>query len=193
MAQFKVFEKGIEVSYESAQAVIQSMERGRETRMDIMKKHNVDSGKVAWIPQQTWLNVFQDLYVQLGEMNIFMIGKAVMNTAKLPKFKDLHEALSNLDVGYHMNHRKNGKVMFNPATGAMLEGIGHYQLKTYDEKARKAVMVCTNPYPSKLDEGIITQMVRNYKPKGSRDQVELDTTKGTRTNGADSCTYNISW
>ena len=126
-------------------------------------------------------------------MNLFLIGKAVVENADTPNVSSLKESLNMFDMGYHMNHRLDGKIMFDPATGRMLEGIGHYKLTHFDAKKKEAVLVCNTPYPSKFDEGVITQVVRTFKPGPSRDSVTLDPTKPTRTKGADSCTYNISW
>lgn len=74
------------------------------------------------------------------------------------------------------------------------EGIGHYQLTEFNKENRHTPMVCNTPYPSKFDEGVITQIVRNFRPTGSIiQQVELDTSQESRKNGAESCTYSINW
>ena len=54
-------------------------------------------------------------------------------------------------------------------------------------------MVCNNPCPSKFDEGIIIQIVRKFKPMGSRENIKLDLTQESRKNGGNSCTYIINW
>ncbi len=55
-------------------------------------------------------------------------------------------------------------------------------------------MECKNPYPSELDRGIITTLVRRYTPGRPHEvDVVLDTTKPSREQGADSCWYIISW
>ena len=127
-------------------------------------------------------------------MNLLLIGSVIIENADFPPMHNLKEALLSLNIAYHMNHRLNGELMFNPNTGEMLEGIGHYQLVSFDEKTRKAVMNCKNPYPSKFDEGALTDLVRRFKPADSlRHEVKLDITKERRAQGADSCTFLISW
>ena len=110
-----------------------------------------------------------------------MIGKAIPEHAKFPpQIDSLQKALAAIDMAYHMNHR-NGE-------------IGNYTLKEFDEKNRRAVMVCNNPYPSEFDRGIISTMLRRFKPSGSfKYDVTLDTTKETRMNGGERCTYLIQW
>jgi len=84
--------------------------------------------------------------------------------------------------------------MFDPSNGQMLEGIGHYELVTYDAAAKEAVIVCHTPYPSKFEEGLILQIVRKFKPSDSiRQRVSLNTLKETRLKGGETCTFNILW
>ena len=193
MAQFEAFNKDVEVNAQTVASVVNAMEMGKETRTSILKENNIDLSTQKWFKQQDWLNAFRQIAEEIGQMNLFQIGKAIIDNAQFPPISGLEEGLRSIDVAYHMNHRLNGKELFNPATGQMEEGIGHYQLTEFDTEAKKAVMVCNNPYPSKFDEGIIVQIVRRFKAKPGRESVTLDPTKPTRTKGADSCTYNISW
>lgn len=93
------------------------------------------------------------------------------------------------DVAYHMNHRRNGQLMFNPATGVMLEGIGHYGYKR-EPGERKIISVCDNPYPCKLDHGILTTVARRFQ---LRALVTHDDTKPCRAKGGNDCTYVVTW
>jgi hypothetical protein len=193
MAQFIAKNPNIEVHVSAVQSVVHSMEQGKESRIAILKNNNIDLAKSEWFLQQDWLDAFRTIADQLGNMNLFMIGKAIIENAQFPPIKNLEEGLRSIDVAYHMNHRLHGEVMFDPKTGKMASGIGHYSLKQYDEKERKALMVCNNPYPSEFDRGIITQVVRKFKPAGAREEVTLDLTTESRTTGGESCTYHIKW
>lgn len=195
MAQFIAFNQEVEVDGGTTLAVANSMKRGREGRIAILEKHFGTSPEVGkWYHQQAWLNAFKEIADTLGDMNLFLIGTAIIENAQFPPMKGLEDALRSIDVAYHMNHRLGGKVMFNPQTGEMLEGIGHYSLISFDANTRKAVMCCNNPYPSKFDEGIITEVTRRFKPADSINfEVKIDISKERRTQGADSCTYLISW
>lgn len=193
MAQFVAFDQNVEVNKMTIMSVVNSMEKGKETRIGILEKNGISIEKKDWYPQQNWLNAFKEIASTLGDMNLFLIGKAIIDSAKFPPINNLEEALKSLDVAYHMNHRINGKVMFDSQTGKKTEGIGHYKLTEYNAAGKHAVMVCDNPYPSKFDEGIITQLVRKFKGTASTETIKLDLTKETRIKGAHSCTYNITW
>jgi len=193
MPQFVAINADVEVNTNSILSVVNSMPKGRDARLNILKKYNIDLVNNDWHPQQDWLNAFQEIANTLGEMNLFMIGKAIIDHAEFPPVKTLEEALRSLDIAYHMNHRLNGQVMFNPATGSMQEGIGHYRLLSFDDERQEAVLQCNNPYPSKFDEGIITQLVRRFKPSGSREVVLLDTTNGCRNTGGEACNFVVKW
>ncbi len=193
MAQFEVLNKNVEVNREAVMSVVNSMEKNKECRKEILMNNGIDIQNKEWVNQQKWLDAFEEITESLGDMNVFLIGKAIIKNAKFPPIKDLEDGLKAIDVAYHMNHRLHGKIMFDPASGKKLKGIGNYNLVEFNEKERMAVMVCDNPYPSKFDEGIITQIVRKFKPPGSRENVTLDESKTNRTMGGDSCNYLINW
>ena len=194
MAQFVSFYPDVEVDGGTVLAFLNSMKRGQETRQAILAKHNIIAQEGLWYSQQAWLNAFKEVADTLGEMNLFLMGVAIIESAKFPPMRGLEDALRSIDIAYHMNHRLHGEIMFNPNTGAILEGIGHYTLVAFDEKNRQAVYNCNNPYPSKFDEGIITEIVRRFKPADStKHEVKLDISKERRSQGADSCTYVITW
>ena len=194
MVQFKAIVKGVEVNKQTVLAFVNSMEQGKENRAKVLLDHNIDlKSTQEWFLQQDWLDAFKFISESLGEMNLFLIGKAIINNAQFPPIDDLEDAFNSLDIAYHMNHRLDGKVMYDATTNKISEGIGHYNLTKFDAEKRTAEIVCNNPYPSKFDEGIITQLTRMFKPSRTREFVKLDTSKETRIRGADSCTYLIEW
>lgn len=195
MAEYKAFEDNIEAKGAAAMPFIISGSLGKEQRIGILKKNGIeDLDENGWYDLQSVLNSFKTLSETVGEMNLFLIGKTVTEKAPFPPMDGLENALRSIDIAYHMNHRKNGEIMFNPETGKMLEGIGHYHLKSFDSEKREAIMVCHTPYPSKFEEGLVMQIVRMFKPKDSlKSKVVLDTTKETRAKGGDTCTFVITW
>ncbi len=194
MAQFVAKNSSVEVHKRAIQALAFAFEVGIETRMDILKRKNVDLNKpIEWFIQQDYLNAFSEISEKMGSNNIFMIGKAVVNNVPFPPMINLEEALRTIDIAYHMNHRLDGKIMYDVFTKKKISGIGNYKLTMFDEKERKAEMVCNTPYPSDFDRGIITQVVRKFKPQNGRDSVTLDNTKETRSNLGETCTYIITW
>ena len=77
---------------------------------------------------------------------MFKIGSQVPKHAPFPPtLTDIHTGIAGIDVAYHMNHRKNGQVMFNPESGTMLEGIGHYR---YERVPDRSGFWCTAKTPT---------------------------------------------
>lgn len=182
MAQFIAYDKNVQVNGQTILSVINAMEFGKETRAEILKKYGMDNvDPEKWYNQQSWLDAFKEIRDTLGEKTLYIIGKAIPANAKFPpEIDNLEKALGSIDVAYHMNHTKGE--------------IGHYTLTEFDRSKKKAVVVCDNPYPSEFDRGIIMAMLSKFRPKGSvRYDVQLDLSKETRQNGADSCTYEVTW
>ena len=193
MAQFIAINKEVEVNSETIMAFVEARATGREERLEILRRFNIDLGTKEWFYQQDWLDAFKNISDNLGSMNLYMMGKAIVDNAKFPPMNNLKEALNSINVAYHMNHRFDGNVMFDPTTGKMMHGIGDYTLVEFDEAKRKGVFLCSNPYPSDFDAGIISQVIRRFKSMGSLEKVELDKTKETRKEGGETCTYLLSW
>lgn len=181
MAQFIAFDPNVEVNGQTILSVVNALPTGQESRLAILKKHGITPEEGKWYKQQSWLNAFKALSTEIGDKTIFAIGKTIPEHAVFPPQIDtLQKALSAIDIAYHMNHR-NGE-------------IGTYMLTHFDEKKREAIMVCNNPYPSEFDRGIITTMLRRFKPKDSyKYDVVTDLSKKSRVKGDDSCTYVVTW
>ena len=194
MAEYKVFEDNIEALGGGVMAFLTDA-AGKTYRENVLKKHGVYPPDAdAWYDLQSFLNAFKELGDNIGGMTLFQIGKYVTEKSPFPPMKDLEEALHSINVAYHMNHRKHGKPMFDPETGQMTSGIGEYKILKYDAEAKRAMIWSNSPYPSKFEEGIITQVTRMFKPQGSiRVSVKLDETKETRKSGGESNTYIINW
>jgi len=193
MAEYVSFESGVDAGGNEL-PIVALGSLASSQREAIIKKYNLQTQNGAWNDLQSLLNALKEVEQTIGEMNLFLIGKSVVDGTAFPPMEGLRNALESIDVAYHMNHRKNGEIMFNPNTGQMTEGIGHYKLVKFDEAKREAVMVCHTPYPSKFEEGLVLQIVRKFKPQDSiRTRVSLDETKETRRKGGDTCTFNISW
>ena len=194
MAVFVAFNKEVEVNGQTVLSVVDGMGAFRSQAIKILKENGIDDPvPEKWYPQQSWLNAFRQIHEHLGEKTLHSIGKKIPENAKFPpEIDDIFKALAAIDVAYHMNHRLQGKVMFDPGTGTMTEGIGHYKAEKIDD--RRVRMVCNNPYPSEFDRGIILAMAQKFMPRDAKIiKAELDPDKPTRKKDADSCTYIVSW
>jgi hypothetical protein len=142
----------------------------------------------AWYPLDNNIAAMREIGVR-GDAVLYQAGKLIPKHFPFPaQITDVSSALKMLDVAYHMNHRLGGEVMFNPATGKMLDGIGHYR---YEPGSRpdEGTMVCDNPYPCGLDRGLVTGVANRY---GSRVTVE-HARSGCRARDDASCIYHVTW
>lgn len=196
--QFKSFEKDVQVNGQTVFSVID----GLGTFKSLAKKYllNVGIGKSidnnydldlqGWYSQDAWLRAFENIAKEVGSQILLKIGLSIPNNAKFPPWvNDIHTAIKSIDIAYHMNHRKDGNVLFDMKANKMSEGIGHYGYEKVDGK-NMIISECVNPYPCVFDKGIITAMAQKFELKAT---VIHDDSKPCRTNGAESCTYIITW
>lgn len=191
MAQYISFNKDVEVGINTIQSAIDFKEEGKEERIKILEKHNININN-KWNNQQKWLDALKEMSNNLSDEDMISIGKLTIKKAIIPPFSDVKNILLSLDTGYHLSYRLGGKKMFNMFTGKMKEGIGHYKLIDCDNNKRKAIMECNTPQPSKFDEGLIILLMNKFDKK-LKPKIELDLTKETRNDGGDSCTFIITW
>jgi hypothetical protein len=196
--QFEVFEPDIEVNGPTVYSVIAGL--GYFTNLSRRYFSQVNIGTVVnrelhidmngWYPQAAWLEAFKNISAQVGDRVLFNIGLSIPANAEFPPWViDIDSGIKAIDVAYHLNHRKDGKLLFDVKTGVMSEGIGHYGYDRAGEE-KKIVSVSCNPYPCAFDRGIITAMAHKFEPNA---QVVHDDTKECRSAGAHSCTYIITW
>jgi hypothetical protein len=196
--QFVPFEPDIEILGHGVSFVTAGFRIAPSIGERFLVKHGVvpvgPDGKMkldpdAWYSQARWLRAFEEIAREVGPNVLFEIGNMLGQQARTADgIKDVPGSLQYLDAGYHAYHRKQGKLMFDEATGRMLEGIGHYGCRLVQGQKR-IVSVCENPYPCRFDHGLLTGLTARYG--GGR--VEHDDKAPCRLEGARSCTYLISW
>lgn len=197
--QFVPFEEGIEVNGQTVWAVVDGFRAFSVLASTYLLQEGLgtpDRHGVAvldaqgWYPQRAWLRAFERISQHLGDAALVDVGRAIPRNAVFPaSVTDIHSAIQCIDVAYHLNHRKGGQVMFDAATGRMLEGIGHYGYQAVPGQNR-ILAVCENPYPCAFDRGILSAMAERFQPGAL---AVHDDNKPCRKRGADSCTYIISW
>jgi len=196
--QFKPFEPGIEVSGESLGAIVAGFKKFPAVAQKYLVKfgflksnQNINElDRTAWYPQEAWLLAFEAIANEVGVNSLYGVGRLIPeNSTFPPEMTDVISALGAMDVAYHLNHRKNGIVMFDPLTGHMLEGIGH-MLATPVANESRVVMVCEDPYACDFDRGIIAGLANRFDPSA---KTLHDNSAPCRKKGADSCTYIVWW
>ncbi|MDP3273581.1 MAG: hypothetical protein Q8Q09_00195 [Deltaproteobacteria bacterium] len=197
--QFKPFAPGIEVNGQTAYAILDGFKDFEQLASKFLLLEGIGTRGPAglaiiepegWYKQAAWLRAFENIAKQIGDRVLFQIGVAIPRNAKFPPFVvDVVSAIRSIDIAYHMNHRKDGVTLFDPKTGQMSEGIGHYGCEVIPDK-NMIVSVCNNPYPCAFDRGILTAMAQRFDPTSA---VAHDDAAPCRKNGGESCTYMVTW
>jgi hypothetical protein len=197
--QFKPLEPGVDVYGACVDAIVEAFKLFPSVALKRLVHHGIGSiqgkgdvviDREGWYPLDKWLAAYQNIAEQVGPRALVQIGQHIPKHAVFPPtVTDLPSAIASIDVAYHMNHRKNGKVMFDPATGQKVKGIGNYGFAPAPNE-RRITSVCDNPYPCDFDRGLITAMAARFE-RGSR--VTHDERAPCRKTGADSCTYVVTW
>ncbi|HVJ15544.1 MAG TPA: hypothetical protein VM686_08885 [Polyangiaceae bacterium] len=197
--QRKAYEPGIEVSGASLAAILDGFKQYPSIAMKHLVKHGViknagatwtEVDKSGWYPLETWLAAHDAIASEVGINALYSIGKSIPKAIPLPPhITDIFMLMGSIDVVYHMNHRKNGKVMFNPETGEMLEGIGHHSAKI-DKDNKRIVMESSDPYPCDFNRGIMTAWAARFQEDA---KTIHDNNAPCKKKGAESCSYIIWW
>jgi hypothetical protein len=197
--RFAPFEEGIEVNGQTVWAVVAGFKSFSVLASTYLLREGIgtpDKDGVAvvdpnaWYSQRAWLMALEKIGTHMGDGVLREIGKAIpRNAAFPPSVVDIHTAIQAIDVAYHLNHRKQGRPMFDPATGTMTEGIGHYGYERV-EGQKKIISVCENPYPCAFDMGILSAMAERFEPSA---RLEHDETRPCRKRKGRNCTYSITW
>jgi len=195
--QFKAFEPGIENSGESLGAIVAGFKKFPTVAQKYLVKYGFlkpkqgldDLDITVWYPEDAFLRAFEAITNEVGVNSVYGVGRQIPDTARFPPMTGILMALDSIDIAYHMNHRKNGKVMFDSQTGTMLEGIGHFVSKPVANENR-SIMVCETPYPCDFERGLISAVANKLDPAA---RTAHDNSAPCRKNGADSCTYIVWW
>lgn len=193
MTQFVAKDPNVFVHFSSVLASVNTLGSSFDICNEILKANNIELYKSDWILQQNWLNALRTIALRFGETSLFLIGNAIIDNFRFPYIENLEAGLRFIDIAYHLSHRLDGKIMIDISNGDIIDGIGNYKLISYNENESSARIVCNTPYPSMLDKGVITEVVRKFKPIGTREDVMLDLSNETRLRGGDSCCYDILW
>jgi hypothetical protein len=142
----------------------------------------------AWLTLRKYLLALRRIEQEVGATVLRDAGQTVPKHAQLPPtIVDIYSGLGSLDIAYHMNHRKFGKPLFDPSTGTVDEGIGHYYFKGKQGDSKVEVNSDT-PYPCAYDHGIVIGMSQRFKPNS-----QVTHGPSCRGKGAASCTYAVTW
>jgi hypothetical protein len=144
----------------------------------------------TWYPVPNLIRAWERIQAEFGEYTVRQAGLYIAKRAKQASdshFADIDTAMMLMDPGYLINHAKNGVPMFNPQTGAMMEGIGHYRLRPGTPK-NQVIFDVDALYPCAFAGGIIEGVALLFDPKAKF----VHDPKQCRKRGAPVCTYVVN-
>jgi hypothetical protein len=177
MAEYKPLDDGVEVNGQTVFSVIHAFPDALQARGErILADHGIEEPEEdEWYDQEDWLSAFGELRESMGEATLENIGKMIPKSAEWPPgTESIVGGIESIDTAYHMNHR-GGE-------------IGNYSAEQADDSRIR--VVCDNPYPCAFDRGILKGVVNEFGT--SRAKVE-EIGGGCREEGADQCTYEVTW
>jgi hypothetical protein len=198
--QFKPFAPNIEVHGAAIELMLNGFRILPSVATGYLVKHGLASsgpnGRVefdrnGWHSQEAWLRMFEAISDEVGSNTLFEIGRQVGVTSMLgTTTKDIYARMRSMNIGYHSAHRRDGKPMYDPATGALVDGIGHYSC-TLLPGSQTIVSVCKTPYACDFDFGMIAATAAQLE---ARAKTIHDDRAPCRKNGVgDTCTYITTW
>jgi hypothetical protein len=172
--------QGVKVMGRSVLAIVHGMEFSQSRVTKILLENGITTVKAdQWYPLPAVLNSFRRIFEKVGPSTVRTIGRKIPDNAGLPPDIDtLEKSLRSLDMAYRMNHRGEGP-------------IGSYYYQSMG--SRHARIMCDNPYPCDMDQGILEGLGDKFRPKDSiRVRIEHDP-RTCRLRGDTACTYDVIW
>ncbi|WP_224249252.1 hypothetical protein [Hyalangium gracile] len=170
----------IEVLGNALLSAMEAMRIAPDRALRIFAEHGIARPeKTAWYPFQGVLGAYRDILKQIGPNTMRAVGRNIPKNAEFPPdLRTVEQALQSLDTAYHMNHRGPGH-------------IGGYRYESTGP--RSARMVCDNPYPCPMDEGLVESLADRFRPKDSFFIRLQHDAASCRERGDAACAYLIAW
>ena len=179
MAQFKALAPGVEVLGEVVLSLVNVMGAFKGISLEILRDNGIEDPKPDdWYPQQAWLDSFKVIAEKIGPNTLYQVGRQIPAQYNFPSgMHTLDSVMTDLDEAYRQAHR-GGEV-------------GHYHWQVLGLSLGQ--MTCDNPYPCEFDRGIISALAHRFEPAGSLVDIRHEEDAPCKKQGADTCTYTVSW
>ncbi len=186
MAEFSSYEpERVEVTGEVIESFVAAFPADiRDFGPAVLDKHGIrDPDPKRFYKAQPFLEAMRDVAHRIGRNMMTRIGQQIAMRVELPPAWDsLEAALGSLDKAYHSKYR-GGEI-----------GRWTYHHHGNDGGLMRGTMISTNHYCCAFDRGVLEGFAKRFRPMGITDAlVRHDDSQPCRKNGADSCTYVITW
>lgn len=148
---------------------------GRQTERKLADYGVEDVQPEEWYPLAAALAMLYDMRDEYGAASMQTMGRSIpQHVAFPPDISGVAEALHSIDAAYHQNHRGGA--------------IGSYEF--HEEGSGEGRMVCENPYPCELDQGLLKGVAHEFTDS----VVEVEEVGDEcRAEGGQRCEYRVRW
>lgn len=112
----------------------------------------------------------------------YRAGWDIPDFVKMPKSKNILAAYHALDIGYHLNHRVDGWLMYDTRTWRMLDGIGNFEVRA--DGRHTALVSAPGPFSLHFNHGLVARVAVLHEPTANTEIV---------TAGPLTTTYRVYW
>ena len=175
MPKYEPIESSVEVLGSSIVSTISSFPDEREEELkQVFAEHGIENpNEEEWYPHESNLAAMSTLYEKFGPGMLEKIGRdKPRNIAWPSEIKTATGAVMSIDNAYQKNHR-NGEI-----GGYHAEQVGENRIR----------IVCDNPYPCPLDQGLIEGVVFEFAGKTA---MVGEIGDECREEGGKCCTYKV--
>lgn len=183
MTQYVAFDQDVEVHGRTILTVVDDAlarfsEEYRSKAYDALAANGIEApAPDEWYPQQAWLNTIAAVADDLEPHILDRLGEQLPDVAEWPSgIETVEDGLRSVNTAYQRNHR-GGEV-------------GYYRFEQLDDQTGE--VIAKNPYPCPFDRGLIRAAAQRYAPVKAFVFVE-ERGDHCRRDGADTCTYTVSW
>lgn len=183
MTQYEAFDPAVEVHGRTIlhvvdEALARFSDAYRQRAREALAANGIDDpAPDEWYPQQAWLNTFEAIAAEMEPHILDRLGEQIPDIVAWPEDgAGIEDGLRAIDEAYRMNHRGGD--------------IGYYRFEPIDYQSGE--VTCKTPYPCPFDRGLIRAVARRTAPVEAFVFVE-ERGETCRRNGADACTYTVSW
>ncbi len=128
-----------------------------------------DLSETEWYPLQSYLDAYQTIIEEIGEVTLQQIGRTTPETAEWPpEVETPFDALASIDDAYGLNHRGD---------------VGGYETTRIDETTAR--VTAHTPYPCTYEHALVEATAEQFADGPARATTTTD-------DGAD-CVFEVEW
>lgn len=120
----------------------------------------------GWYPTRIELEVL----AALSPEEEYCAGWDIPDFVKLPRSENILAAFHALDIGYHLNHKLNGQLMYDTQQWRIVDGIGNFTARA--DGSRACIVQAPGPFSAHFNYGLVTRVAAMHEGTAQASIVE---------------------